>query len=390
MKISFLGDIMCYRKANAARHSSALSFLRPILKQSDYVIGNLETPISRKFYSSTFSEGDYQFVAPVEFAKALKDAGVTHVSVVNNHCLDQGFEGLMETILSVQSVGLHAIGAALNPGEPKFAILEHGDIRAAIISSTYGTNTLVNGCYLNRQQMSMLNLSQNQELSHPFSRILFSKFKRAYRVWKRLTNKEAEDWFDRRECSLFRRKALAKEFAEAKRAKSDFIIAYPHWGGQHRREPMQSVRELARFLFREGANCIVGNHEHLVQRTEMDKQRLCAYCLGNSLSYLGLCDGQDDKMENYSIMLHLYLTRSSSRELSARYTFSVLKCVPDSDGHPESHLLCDLIREEKDSQKKRRLLQDLSIIYERFTGRCWKGDDAQVEYNLVQEQPIDD
>lgn len=383
MKISFLGDIMCYRKANAARHSSALSFLSPILKQSDYVIGNLETPISRKFYSSSFCEGRYQFVAPAEFAVALKDAGVTHVSVVNNHCLDQGFEGLRETILSVQAAGLHAIGAALNPEESKFAILEHGDIRAAIISSTYGTNTLVNGCYLNRQQMGMLNLSQNQELSHPFSRILFFRFRRAYRLWKRLTNREAEDWFDRRECSLSRRKALAKEFSEAKRAKSDFIIAYPHWGGQHRREPMQSVRELARFLFRKGANCIVGNHEHLVQRAEMSKHGLCAYCLGNALGYLGLDDEQDDKMENYSILLHLYLTRNSSRELSARFTFSVLKCIPDSDGHPECHLLYDLIKGEKDSRKKGRLILDLSIIYERFTGRRWEGNDAQMEYNLV-------
>ena len=55
IKLSFLGDIMCLKAQNDAvmkkhgeyRYDGYLSGLAPLLKDSNYVIANLESPIMR-------------------------------------------------------------------------------------------------------------------------------------------------------------------------------------------------------------------------------------------------------------------------------------------------------------------------------------------------------
>lgn len=323
VKITYLGDIMCFRGRGAeSENPHALGGLKELLHSSDYVVGNLETPVARAIDAAEHQTGRYRFVVPADFAKIVRESGVTHVSVANNHCLDQGFAGLLETLRCVKEAGLVPVGGREKPEEPAYAVLEKDGISVGLAASTYGTNTMENKVWLTRSQASHLNLSQNQELSSPLVRRLFERRSKWYYRWKKLTNREAENWFDREEFSWRKRRSLAREMREIKR-KVDFLVAYPHVGGQHRLEPMQSVRRTFNWFFRHGADAIIGNHEHCVQPAEFNGDRLAAFCLGNTLSALGVeLRVGDECMENLSIALHQYVEREASGPLSVRYTFS--------------------------------------------------------------------
>lgn len=363
---------MCFRgRGGESEKPHALGGLKGLLHSSDYVVGNLETPVAHAIDAAGHQTGRYQFVVPADFARIVREAGVTHVSVANNHCLDQGFEGLLETLRCVKEVGLVPVGARERPGEPAYAVLEKGGIRVGLAASTYGTNTMENKVWLTRSQAWHLNLSQNQELSSPLVRRLFKRRSKWYYRWKRLTNREAENWFDRKEFSWGKRRALAREMKGVRR-KVDFLVAYPHVGGQHRLKPMQSVRRAYDWFFRHGADAVIGNHEHCVQPAEFMKGRMAAFCLGNTLSALGVdCRVGDECMENLSIALHQYVEREACGPLSVRYTFSVVKTYKDGDGAYHTRPMHELIAEAADEGARRALIDELNAIGSRFTGREW-------------------
>lgn len=64
IKLSFLGDIMCLKAQNDAvmkkhgeyRYDGYLSGLAPLLKDSNYVIANLESPIMRSPYTQALNQ----------------------------------------------------------------------------------------------------------------------------------------------------------------------------------------------------------------------------------------------------------------------------------------------------------------------------------------------
>lgn len=63
-----------------------------VLKDSDYVVGNLETPIAGE--ELEYTKEPTVFNTPLAFAQSIKKAGFDFVSIANNHCLDRGVIGL--------------------------------------------------------------------------------------------------------------------------------------------------------------------------------------------------------------------------------------------------------------------------------------------------------
>lgn len=373
MKIAYLGDVMCLRDEKfRCREVHYLEGLHFMLQQSDFVVANLETPLTRDEYRGSLISGKNRFVSPVRMAVQIKRAGVTHVSVANNHCLDQGFDGLMETLDCLEMVGLPAIGARRYAAAPTYAVLEKYGIRVGIISSTYGTNTIENRNWMTPAQALHLNMSQNQELSHPFMRKLYFRRWRWYMRWMRLVNPEAEAWFDRREFSCAKRRALAKEIARLKQEEHpDLIVAFPHSGGQHRAEPMKSVRLLYRWFFRRGVAAVIGHHEHLIQRTEWVRGRLAAYCLGNAVCPPDMGLNAPEKHENCSVLLHQYVNRRGDGSIHLRYAFSIVQTYVAPDGCICTRPFHELIAESREEEERGRLIALLNLLGSRFLGRSW-------------------
>ena len=106
VKITFLGDIMCEGPLLKAAHkedgtydfSECFQGICGLLTEADYVIGNLETPLSGEEAGYTKTEDLYSFNTPIEFAEAVKEMGMDLVLTANNHCCDRGIEGLIKTL----------------------------------------------------------------------------------------------------------------------------------------------------------------------------------------------------------------------------------------------------------------------------------------------------
>ena len=64
------------------------AYTKKLMEQSDFVVGNLETPLAGKQTNTNPC-----FNAPDEYVDALLDAGVKLVSTANSHTFDCGYEG---------------------------------------------------------------------------------------------------------------------------------------------------------------------------------------------------------------------------------------------------------------------------------------------------------
>jgi len=127
-----------YRNITTGQYDFSSSFaqLRGLLSKSDYVIGNLETPISDQEEMLTHKQ--WEFCSPYEFAEALKNSGVSFVTTANNHCLDRGIAGIISTISCLDKIGLEHCG--IQPPdcrENDSAIVDIGRLRLGVLAYTY-------------------------------------------------------------------------------------------------------------------------------------------------------------------------------------------------------------------------------------------------------------
>ncbi|KNC77363.1 hypothetical protein SARC_10174 [Sphaeroforma arctica JP610] len=85
------------------------SKVKRLLRQSDYVIGNLEAPITRrrKNYDSNHA-WSYNMIPRT--AMAIKRSGINAVGFANNHFLDRGPMGVFDTLTRLEDVGLPLFG----------------------------------------------------------------------------------------------------------------------------------------------------------------------------------------------------------------------------------------------------------------------------------------
>jgi poly-gamma-glutamate synthesis protein (capsule biosynthesis protein) len=93
-KITFIGDLMCLKEQNEMiikkykqyYYDDVFKLVKRFFEESDYVVGNLETPVAGSEMKYTYQP--MSFNAPEAFLHAIKSAGVHFVSMANNHCLD--------------------------------------------------------------------------------------------------------------------------------------------------------------------------------------------------------------------------------------------------------------------------------------------------------------
>ena len=112
------------------------SGLKPLLEESDLVVGNLETPVAGEEQGYSNAREMYSFNTPGEFADAAAQAGISLFLTANNHCLDRGKEGLIRTIQALDEKGLPHTGTFRSADETRVFYQKIGDVTIAVISCT--------------------------------------------------------------------------------------------------------------------------------------------------------------------------------------------------------------------------------------------------------------
>ena len=99
MVLTVVGDIMLAGSASSTLSREGYGYpfaaTASILRGSDIVVGNLETPIALE--GVEFTEKKFRFKANPKAASAISKAGFSVLTLANNHIMDFGAQGLAET-----------------------------------------------------------------------------------------------------------------------------------------------------------------------------------------------------------------------------------------------------------------------------------------------------
>jgi len=278
ISLAFCGDIVCHTGLNdEAKKSDGTYDFAPIfsgaendIKKADYAVCTMETT----FPKTTAYTGYPQFKSPPALAAGLKNIGIDLVNTASNHCMDSYKDGLISTLDVLDQNGLDHVGTYRTQEEHDknngILVKNINGVSVAFLSFTYGTNGLpVTGFEY-------------------VSNIFFNDY---------LTTLKDINY-----------DLLKKDMSAARALNTDMIVVVMHWGNEYYTKPVTYQNELADFLFKEGANIVIGGHCHVPEPIELrhvvdnegnEKTGLIAYCLGNFVS----C--QNDRYTNLTAILNV-------------------------------------------------------------------------------------
>lgn len=400
-KLTFLGDITCDRPLlNASRKnigeydfSKIFEEVKDLLNESDYVIGNFETVCagSNRDYNSEY----LLYNSPDQMVMDMRNGGIDFVTTANNHCLDQGINGLKRTIEVLEKYGINHTGTFLDRrSRNNLKVINIGSIKIVVLSYTYSTNESNTGIVLNHENDFYVGLLREQRkgidnltgLKGFISSGLSAKHKRQIkraisRIKLRLGKSYFKSYIDTIQENDTNNKYIsdiAEEIAEAKKI-ADIVIVCPHMGGQFNEQPGRYSEFIVDYLLECGADIIAGNHPHVAQKIIRREAGIAAFSLGS----FNLSTSADyiiqAPLPEYSIGLHVYID-SQSKHIS-KTTFSILKIVED-DSHNITvfpvHKLYKCMTESQKIIEKEKIID----IYNRITEKNIKEITLMKEYDI--------
>lgn len=237
LKIVFTGDILLDRGVRRVieRHGVDRLFsdgIDSVLHSAQIVVGNLECPAT-KIEAPVFKR--FIFRAEPEWLNELHKHGFTHLNLANNHAIDQGREGLIDTQKNITFSGMIPIGAGKNMSEASEPILLTAKPRKVWMLSSL--------------------------------RLALENF--AYLPDKPCVSQEPMD-------SL-----LQRVFRLRQSDSTAVIIVSLHWGGEHTLNPVTLQRHEAHKLILAGADALICHHTHTLQTIEEFMGRKIYYSIGN-------------------------------------------------------------------------------------------------------------
>ena len=203
-----------------------------VFQSAQVVVGNLECPAT-KIKSPVFKR--FIFRGEPEWLDTLRQHGITHLNLANNHSIDQGREGLIDTRNNILASGMVPIGAGENMQEAAEPVLLASEPRKVWLV--------------------------------PSLRLALENY--AYLPDKPCVSQEPMD-------SL-----LARVYRLRQQDSTAVIIVSLHWGQEHKLEPVPRQRHDAHMLVHAGADVLVCHHTHTLQSVEDYGGRKIYYSIGN-------------------------------------------------------------------------------------------------------------
>jgi len=253
IKLIFTGDIMLnrgveYQIQKQGDNDFRFPFLNiaPALENADLVFGNLESQISDKGQN----QGSiYSFRADPKAIEGLKFAGFNILGLANNHSFDYGREALQDSINRLIEADISPVGAG-NNGSQAFSptIKTIGETSIAIFAYSQGPDAWQ---------------ATNDNLG-----IAIISEKNLERIKDDI--------------------ALAKKLA-------DIVIVSMHAGNEYETTPTKEQILFAHSFIDAGADLIIGHHSHIIQNSEIYKEKQIFYGLGNFIFDQGF---SEETMEN--------------------------------------------------------------------------------------------
>ena len=237
LSIVFTGDILLDRGVRRVINHHGVDHLfsdgiDSVFRSAQVVVGNLECPAT-KIVSPV--QKFYIFRAEPEWLDTLRQHGITHLNLANNHSIDQGREGLLDTRQNIIEAGMTPIGAGKNMQEASEPVLLASEPRNVWLV--------------------------------PSLRLALENY--AYLTDKPCVSQEPMD-------------SLLNRVHRLRKADSTAVIIVSlHWGGEHTLKPVPRQRLEAHQLILAGADALICHHTHTQQTIETFQGKPIWYSIGN-------------------------------------------------------------------------------------------------------------
>ncbi|TAF87350.1 MAG: hypothetical protein EAZ48_03805 [Flavobacteriia bacterium] len=257
------GDLMPYFCITSEQCKNLWEESGDFFFDADLVVGNLETPLNPKKPASLVPEvmlSNMYFNANQDMFEVYsglgKYKGFDVLATANNHSLDQGEDGVVQTIEFLDQKEIQHVGTARSENErDAFPIIEKNGIKIAFLSYTFSLNALV--CPEGKAYLANhLNLNEaNPDLS------------------------------------------LIMHQAQLARQKgAEFLVAFLHMGCAYQPYPSQTIVDNMQQICRQtGIDLVLGGHPHNAQPIEFleikdpfsgrQKQSTIIYSQGDFVAY---------------------------------------------------------------------------------------------------------
>jgi poly-gamma-glutamate synthesis protein (capsule biosynthesis protein) len=230
------GDLMPYFCITSEQCKNLWEESGDFFFDADLVVGNLETPLNPKKPASLVPEvmlSNMYFNANQDmfavYSGLGKYKGFDVLATANNHSLDQGEDGVVQTIEFLDQKGIQHVGTARSENErDAFPIIEKNGIKIAFLSYTFSLNALV--CPEGKAYLANhLNLNEaNPDLS-----------------------------------------LIVHQAQLARQKGAEFLVAFLHMGCAYQPYPSQTIIDNMQQICRQtGIDLVLGGHPHNAQPIE--------------------------------------------------------------------------------------------------------------------------
>jgi poly-gamma-glutamate synthesis protein (capsule biosynthesis protein) len=231
------GDTMADRRVKAfiQRHGAeaALAGIAPLLRAADVSWVNLESPLTT--VNDPWPGKDVRFQGDPRLAAGLADAGVDLVNMANNHALDQGHAGLLDSIRRLERAGVAVVGAGRDAAAAR---------RPVIVRTSGGATVGFLG----------------------WTDIIWPGFVAGAAPGVAAASPDM---------------ALVTQAIRNLRRRVDYVVVCFHWGVEYTDTPTASQVAQAHAAIDAGADLVIGHHPHVLQGVQLYRGRLIAYSLGD-------------------------------------------------------------------------------------------------------------
>ena len=259
IKMSAVGDILCseamlqdaYDEAtNTYDFSHMFNNVSGFIDDADIIMGTMETGIMEGTYSDK--------IAPIEFARAVKNSGVNLVTISHNHSLDNGVSGLQETRENLEKLGFDVVGDKLENANA-VCIKEVKNTKIAFLTYT---------CFMDNE------------------------------------SQKAEEEIN---CvNMYSEEQAKSDIEYAKENGAEYICVMIHWGDAISETVSEEQKDIANFLVNNGVNLIIGAHPSVVQPMEVRQNAngdnvFIAYSIGTYVSTLSVEEARTELVLNIEL-----------------------------------------------------------------------------------------
>ncbi len=304
LSVIAVGDIMLGGRAKKATAEFGpdypLDGVLPLLQRAPIVLGNLEGPLAQK---ASKLKRNFSYQVDVSLARSLSRAGINAVTLANNHLMDCGRSGVLETLEALSNANVFALGAGTNERAAHAPVIRQaGGLRIGLL-----------GYYWNSRTAATTDLP-GSAMDPP--------------------------------------EALEADIRSL-REHVDRIVVTFHWGVPYEREPSSEDRMKAHFAVDCGADAVVGHHPHVVQPFEIYRRCPIFYSVGNFAFGSGNSRAEGllvgIRFDENKTIVNVYPLYVKNRDPRINYQPKVLA------GSAAERVLTELMRISSDSAKVMKL-----------------------------------